>query len=166
MAVMICAMRRQRAREGWLQEIDARQRVSLRFHVAVLTVLCLTAWHAPAQAAGADTFVLKVMLDGPDSVAIHTRIALGKPFEYSEMRNGEKITLRGELSPPRKDSYHLRLTIVEWRSNTNNLTTTFEPELVLDKPWSGGVIVGIIHQYTVLLARDRAPENEDHSRTP
>jgi hypothetical protein len=76
-------------------------------------------------------FLLKVTLIDPAArTEIQTRIETQKPFECMETHKGGKITIRGELSSKRKGSYHLRITIVEWASETSSSTENFEMDLV------------------------------------
>jgi hypothetical protein len=126
----------------------------------VFLLLGLAAAVAPALAGAADVdkFVLKLTLMDPGAtIEVQTRVTPGEPFEYSEMRNGAKITMRGDLAPKVKDSYHLRLTIAEWRDEKTNSTESYEVDLVPGKAEARGFVSSFIFHRIILLTR--VPDN-------
>lgn len=108
--------------------------------------------HFQSRNPNSESFLLKVTLDDPDGEAqIQTTIKPGIPFEMSQNHGKAKITIKGRLGSFEKDHYHLRLTIVEWASSTQNSTETYEPDLVPGKPWGGGFISSFVYRRAVLL---------------
>src|SRR5271165_419994 len=115
--------------------------------------LCAIAQASPA-ASRSEMFLLKVMLNDPmASSEIQTRIAVGKPFEFSDTSKGVKITIKGKLSPRQKNTYHLKLTIVEWASEKTNNAETYGLDLVPGKMWNGGVVSSFLYRRDILLTR-------------
>jgi len=126
----------------------------MRSYPAVFAVwLGVTLSAAGQSTAASSPLLLQVFLDDRDPFSVQTKISPGKPFEYSEMHNGEKITLRGEVSPPKKGSYHLQIAIVEWRSEKENFTTNLEREMVLGKQERIGFVAGVGFMRRMLLTR-------------
>jgi hypothetical protein len=112
----------------------------------------------PAPAKTTEEFLLKITLTDPGATAeIQTRIVTMKPFEHSEMHNGAKITIQGELSTKHKGSYRLRLKLAEWRDEKTNSTEEYEVDLVPGKPEGRGFIQSFIYQRTILLTRVPQP---------
>jgi hypothetical protein len=110
-------------------------------------------------------FLLKVTLIDPAArTEIQTRIETQKPFECMETHKGGKITIRGELSSKRKGSYHLRITIVEWASETSSSTENFEMDLVPGAAVSRSFVSSFVYQRVILLAR--APMSSESSPLP
>src|SRR6266576_3906314 len=86
------------------------------------------------SAASPQEFVLKVTLDPPGSTTvIETIVVPQRPFDASKVLNGEKITIKGYLAAKRRESYDLRLTLTEWRSEKNNLALSREFDLTPGK---------------------------------
>ena len=125
----------------------------MRWSVSVL-VGSLFLWVYPAQPQRPDSesFLLKVTLQDPIGEAqFQTTIKTDVPFESSENHGKAKITIKGRLGFRQKDHYHLRITIVEWVSEKENSTETYEPDLVPGKMWGGGMISSLAYQRTFLL---------------
>jgi hypothetical protein len=100
-------------------------------------------------AANGEELLLKITVVDPGATAdLRKRIAPLKPFECSEMHNGTKITIKGELSAKQKDSYHLRLTLAEWKDQKTNSTEEYDVDLTPD---GGGFVSSFIYQRIFLL---------------
>jgi hypothetical protein len=98
-------------------------------------------------------FLLKITVIDPGATAdLQTRITPLKPFEYSQTHNDTKITLKGELSTEQRGSYHLRLTIAEWKDEKTNSTENYEVDLKPEKPETRGFISSFVFQRVILLA--------------
>lgn len=118
----------------------------------LLTCFCLWISLAQSQRTNSESFLLKVALNDPrGEVQLQTAIKPAVPFEVSENRGKTKITIKGQLGFREQDHYHLRITIVEWASPTENSTETCELDLVPGKPWTGGVVSSLAYQRTFLL---------------
>jgi hypothetical protein len=106
----------------------------------------------PAPASTVGGFLLKVTLVDPAATTdIQTRIVALEPFEYSELHNGAKITIKGKLSAPQKGIYHLILTIAEWRDEKTNSTEHYEIDLTPGKAAGCGFLSSFIYQRIILL---------------
>ena len=104
------------------------------------------------SAASPQEFVLKVTLDPPGSTTvIETIVVPQRPFDASKVLNGEKIRIKGHLAAKQRDSYHLRLTLTEWRSEKNNLALSREFDLTPGKVEAFGFISGAVYLRTILL---------------
>ena len=104
------------------------------------------------SAASPQEFVLKVTLDPPgNTTVIETIVVPQRPFDASKVLNGEKITIKGYLAAKRRDSYDLRLTLTEWRSEKNNLALSREFDLTPGKVEAFGFISGVVYLRTILL---------------
>ena len=105
-------------------------------------------------ASNVEEFLLKVRLIDPTGpTEIQTRIVTQQRFEFSEMHNSAKITIKGELAERRKNSYHLKLTLVEWASQKSNSTETYELDLVPGEAQSRAFVSSFIFHRTILLTR-------------
>jgi hypothetical protein len=123
---------------------------------SVILVLGFALLLAPPSSVATNTgeFVLKLTLIDPGAtVEIQTKVRPEQPFEYSEMHNGARFTMKGDLGPKINDSYHLRLTIAEWRDEKTNSTETYEVDLVPGKAESRGFISSFVFQRVILLTR-------------
>lgn len=112
----------------------------------------------PALSNTTEEFLLKITLADPGATAeIQTRIVPLKPFESSEMHNGARITIKGELSAKHKGRYRLRLKLAEWRDEKTNSTEEYEVDLIPGKPEGRGFVSSFIYQRTILLTRVPQP---------
>jgi hypothetical protein len=103
-------------------------------------------------AADREEFVLKVTVIDPGATAeLRTRIAPLKPFECSETHNKTKITIKGELSAKQKGTYHLRLTLAEWKDQKTNSTEEYEVDLTPEKPESRGFVSSFAYRRIILF---------------
>jgi hypothetical protein len=128
----------------------------MRFFAYVFVALLTEAAVAPrlASASNVEEFLLKVTLIDPAATFdIQTRIVPERDFEFSEMRGGAKITIKGNLGSKRKATYHLRLTLIEWASEKSNSTENYELDLVPGKMQGRGFISSFVFQRNILLTR-------------
>jgi hypothetical protein len=118
--------------------------------VCLVTALAVTY----VRASTAEGFLLKVTLVDPGATTdIQTRIVALEPFEHSEMHNGARITIKGELSASNNGSYRLRLAIAEWRDEKTNSTERYEVDLTPGKAEGRGFVSSFIYQRVILLTR-------------
>jgi hypothetical protein len=101
-----------------------------------------------------EAFLIKVTVIDPGATTdIQTRIVPEKPFEFSEMRKGAKITIKGELTAQQSSKYHLRLTLTEWAYRKSNSTENYEVDLFPGKPETRGFISSFAYHRVILLTR-------------
>ena len=93
------------------------------------------------------------MIDPAATADIQTRILSGKAFEFSETRNGSRITIKGELAAKRKGSYHLLLTVVDWADAKTNGTEHYEVDLAPGAPERRAFVSSFVFQRIILLTR-------------
>jgi hypothetical protein len=109
-------------------------------------------------AANREEFLLKITVIDPSATAdLRTRIAPRKPFEWFETHNNTKITIKGELSAKQKGSYHLRLTLVEWKDKKTNSTEEYEVDLTPGKPESRDFVSSFVYWRIILLTNVPEP---------
>jgi len=123
----------------------------------LLVVLALCPAGRGSPETPAQEFLLTVTLTSTQKpVQVRATISLGRAFEASEQQANRRITIKGALTEKKRNLYHLRLTIVDWTSETSNSTESYEPDLILGEPWRGGFISSFIYLRTVVLLT-RAP---------
>ena len=112
------------------------------------SIVCFTA----VGASNSEELLLKVTLVDPGATTdIQATIAPQKPFDHSEMHNGARFTIKGELAARRKGSYRLTLTIAEWRDEKTNSTEQYDIDLTPGKPESRGFISSFVYHRVILL---------------
>jgi hypothetical protein len=118
----------------------------------------LLAWTATVlstcvvSAATPEEFVLKVSLYPGGPTAIQTRVVPQRPFDSSNVFNGERITIKGLLAAKQGDHYHLGITVAEWKSEKINQSQTCELDLTPGKvEYFPGFISSIVYMKTILL---------------
>src|SRR5690348_11014024 len=94
--------------------LETTMKAAIAYVLLVWTVLALSS--RLVSAASPEEFILKVSLYPGGPTAIQTIVVPRRPFDTSKALTGEKITIKGDIAAKQRDSYHLRLTLTEWRS--------------------------------------------------
>ena len=84
---------------------------------------------------------------------IRTMVRVGEPFHVAKMNGSVKNEISGILRAPENGQYRLAITILEWQSEASNSRASEDVNLVLNKPWSAGVIQSTLAVRTIVLNR-------------
>ena len=125
--------------------------MKVAINCALFAWLMVTVSSRLVSAASPEEFVLKVTLDPGGRTAIETIVVPQTPFDTSKVLHGEKIRIKGHLAAKQRDSYHLRLTLTEWRSEKDNNSQSCELDLTPGKAEQFGFISSILYLRTVVL---------------
>ena len=125
--------------------------------VTALLLLVLQSTMLVVLSMGADggIFSLTVSLHdayNPD-IEIQTDLSIGKPFRIMKRNGVVENTVSGVLHRPHGKRYRLQLNISEWQSKAQNSSETYNLDLELDKPWTGGAIQSTVFRRTISLSR-------------
>jgi RecG-like helicase len=128
----------------------------MRLDFCLTAVLCAAvsmAQVSPSPSHSKKLHLKVTLMDPRTTSSIEADIFEHNPFEHSEMRNGTKITIKGNLVKTGNANYHMQLLIAEWTSATSNSAENYEMDLTPGKPRGGGVVSGVALQRSVLISR-------------
>jgi hypothetical protein len=122
-----------------------------------LAIVFLGAFTGSTAGTNQDMFYLSVRLQDPYNSDLETRIPIkvDKPFQITTDNGEIKNTISGRLHAPSGTKYPLTLTVSEWISEKSNMSDSWELQLEIDKPWSGGVLASFVYGRTVVLSKKK-----------